>query len=272
MIYQQTLPFNLDPEKIVLFIAVIIFVLIIQWILLLIIKLIIQKIEKIPLDLVNAVKFITRLGAAIFILYIAFILFEDSLEVFFGISAVLGAIISFGSLQWITNFVAGLFILITRPFGIGDFIELSEETKGEVIEVTLNYTKIKTINGIFHLIPNRVFLKANITNFSQKIQRRIGTSIDEERGILDLARILIEEKVVRYTFVWGAPLGDITSTKYKIQQVCDIFTGVFGYKPEFFLYNIGYRMQFKFVVTTHNSEILIENINDFRNEIVSIFH
>jgi len=100
----------------------------------------------------------------------------------------------------------------------------------------------------------------------------VGVADTKEVGILDLARMLIEEKVVRYTFNWGAPLGNITTTKYKIQQVCDIFTGVFGYKPEFFLYNMGYQMQFKFIVIIHNDETLIENINEFRNEIVALFH
>ncbi|MFX0184245.1 MAG: mechanosensitive ion channel family protein [Candidatus Hodarchaeota archaeon] len=272
MISQNIFP-ELTPEiQVIVFMAVIVLVLIIQWILLLIIKILIYKVEKIPLDIVNAVKFFTRLGAAIFILYIAFVLFEIPLIPVLSISAIFGAIITFGSLQWITNFIAGLYILITRPFGVGDFIAIREDTKGEVIEVTLNYTKIKSIYGIFHLIPNRVFLKANITNFTQKVQRRVGITDTEDVGILDLARMLIEEKVVRYTFNWGAPLGDITSTKYKIQQVCDIFTGVFGYKPEFFLYNIGYRMQFKFIVVTHNAETLIENINEFRNEIVALFH
>jgi len=272
MISQKIFPELTTEMQIVIFIVVIVLVLIIQWILLLIIKIVIHKVEKIPLDIVNAVKFLTRLGAAIFILYIALVLFEVPLNSIFGISAVLGAIITFGSLQWITNFIAGLYILITRPFGVGDFIGIGEDTKGEIIEVTLNYTKIKTIYGIFHLIPNRVFLKANITNFTQKIQRRVGVTDTQEVGILDLARMLIEEKVVRYTFNWGAPLGDITTTKYKIQQVCDIYTGVFGYKPEFYLYNIGYRMKFKFIVITHNAETLIENINEFRNEIVALFH
>ncbi|MFX0174260.1 MAG: mechanosensitive ion channel family protein, partial [Candidatus Hodarchaeota archaeon] len=269
MIFQEIFPGITTEMQIVVFIAVIVLVLTIQWILLLIIMVVNQKIEKIPLEIVNAVKFLTRLGTAIFILYIALVLFEVPLNSIFGISAILGAIITFGSLQWITNFIAGLYIIITRPFGVGDFIEIREDTKGEIIEITLNYTKIKTIYGIFHLIPNRVFLKANITNFTQKVQRRVGVTNTEGVGILDLARMLIEEKVVRYTFNWGAPLGDVTTTKYKIQEVCDIFTGVFGYKPEFFLYNIGYRMQFKFIVVTHNAEALIENINDFRNEIVA---
>ena len=83
---------------------------------------------------------------------------------------------------------------------------------------------------------------------------------------------LIEEEVVRYTFIWGAPLGDLKSTKGKIQEVCDIYAGVFGYKPEFFLYSLDYRMQFKMIITTHSTELLLKNVMKFRNEIVARFH
>ena len=83
---------------------------------------------------------------------------------------------------------------------------------------------------------------------------------------------MIEEEVVRYTFIWGAPLENLKSTKEKIQEVCDIYAGVFGYKPEFFMFTLDYRMQFKFIVTTHSTEILLQNIREFRNEIVAQFH
>ena len=92
------------------------------------------------------------------------------------------------------------------------------------------------------------------------------------RSIRSFAMQLIEEEVVRYTFIWGAPLGDLKSTKEKIQEVCDIYTGVFGYKPEFFLYSLDYRMQFKIIITTHSTELLLKNIMIFRNEIVARFH
>ncbi|MFW9906708.1 MAG: mechanosensitive ion channel domain-containing protein [Candidatus Thorarchaeota archaeon] len=194
------------------------------------------------------------------------------LESAFGISAILGAIISFGSVQWISNFLAGIYLLITRPFGVGDFISIQSDISGEVIEISLNYTRIRTINNIYQLIPNRVFLRSNIVNYGHKIRRRLGTKEGSALGLKDLARVIREEKVIRYSFNWGAPLGDVERTKYTLQEVCDVYAGVFGYKPEFFLNSIDYRMQFKIIVTTHNAELLSQNIREFRNEIVSRFH
>ena len=88
----------------------------------------------------------------------------------------------------------------------------------------------------------------------------------------EYALSFIEEDVTWYTFTWGAPIGNLKQSKQKLQEVCDIYAGVFGFTPEFFLYTMGYRMQFKFVVISHSSEILIQNIRDFRNDIVALFH
>ena len=123
-------------------------------------------------------------------------------------------------------------------------------------------------------------MTSNITIYKQKIKRRIGDTEalalqarkSRIRRIRTFALQLIEEEVVRYTFIWGAPLGDLKSTKDKIQEVCDIYSGVFDYKPEFFLYSLDYRMQFKMIITTHSTELLMKDILNFRNDIVAQFH
>ena len=268
------------PFELLFLVIAIIFIFLIQWILQKIISRQLRKIERIPLDVINALKVLLQLGAAIIILYLIVFLYELPVEGILGVSALLGAIISFGSAQTLSNFIAGLYIVLTRPFGVDDFIALGNEIRGQVVEISLAYTKIRTINNIYHYIPNKNFMIANIIIYKQKIQRRIGiteaqdlqTQKSRMSNIKALALQLIEEEVVRYTFIWGAPLGNLKSTKEKIQEVCDIYAGVFGYKPEFFLFTLDYRMQFKFIVTTYSPEILLQNIREFRNEIVAKFH
>ena len=101
------------------------------------------KSRRISLDMINNLKLIVRLVSVIIIFYLALVLFDFSLESIVGFSAVIGAIISFGSVQWISNFVAGVYLLLLRPFSMNDFIELNEEIRGTVEELSLNYTKIK---------------------------------------------------------------------------------------------------------------------------------
>ena len=277
----KTETFLFQPEFRLLFLTLAaIVILVIRWILQLIISKPLRRSEKIPLDILNALKVLLNVGAATAILYIFVFLFESPLEEIVIVSAFLGAIISFGSVQTLSNFLAGLYIIFTNPFGVNDFVALGTEIRGQVVEISLNYTKIRTVNNIYHYIPNQNFLTTNMIIYKQKVERRIGRreaqDLQEQQSRIGkfktFALDLIEEEVVRYTFNWGAPFGDLKTTKQKIQEVCDIYAGIFGYKPEFFLYNLDYRMQFKFIITTHNSEILIQNIREFRNRIVSCFH
>ncbi|MFX0206823.1 MAG: mechanosensitive ion channel family protein [Candidatus Hodarchaeota archaeon] len=271
----------IQPEfRLVFLIVVVVVILILRWFLQLILSISLKKSKLILLDILNTLKVALNVGTAALILYLTMFLFDLSPGEIVGVSAFLGAIISFGSVQTLSNFIAGLYIIFTNPFGVDDFVALGTEIRGQVVEISLNYTKIRTVNDIYHYIPNQNFLTTNMIIYKQKVERRIGRrealDLQEQRSrigsLKSFALELIEEDVVRYTFLWGAPIGDLKSTKQKIQEVCDIYAGIFGYRPEFFLYTFNYRMQFKFIIATHSSETLISNIREFRNEIVSRFH
>ncbi|MHA1994911.1 MAG: mechanosensitive ion channel domain-containing protein [Candidatus Hodarchaeales archaeon] len=280
MIYQTFID-SLSPElKFVFLIIIILALLIVNWIIQFILSSQIFRIRRIPLDIINLFKVVCKLITALLILYSIMILYGLSVEGIIGVSAFLGAIVSFGSTQMLSNLFAGIYIVFTRPFRVDDFIAIGNEVRGQVVEISLNYTRIRTVNDIFHYIPNKNFMTSNITIYKRRIKRRIGDTEAQAlhakksriRSIRTFALQLIEEEVVRYTFIWGAPLGDLKSTKEKIQEVCDIYTGVFGYKPEFFLYSLDYRMQFKMIITTHSTELLLKNVMKFRNDIVARFH
>ena len=53
--------------------------------------------------------------------------------------------------------------------GIEDFIALDEEYEGFVVEISLNYTKLLTINNVYHYVPNKKILSTNIINYNSKI-------------------------------------------------------------------------------------------------------
>ncbi|MHA2033516.1 MAG: mechanosensitive ion channel domain-containing protein [Candidatus Kariarchaeaceae archaeon] len=265
--------------KIIVFVVCSLAIFSVHWLIQLLITIGTKKGKKISLDIVNIIRVVVRIGGLLAELLLFYVLFLPPAEIIVWLSVFLGAIVSFGSTKSISNFIAGLYIMIVHPFGVDDIIELEDEIRGQVIEISLNYTKIRTVNNIFHLIPNENFLKANIILFKQKVKRNIGTAEAQSslkksrfRLLQEYALSFIEEDVVWYTFTWGVPLGNLELSKRKLQEVCEIYAGVFGFTPEFFLYTMGYRMQFKFVVITHNSEILIENIRDFRNDIVAKFH
>jgi hypothetical protein len=83
-------------------------------------------------------------------------------EWFLSVSALTGAAIGFASTQTLGNFLAGLYIMITRPFTVDDYVKIGE-VEGEVKEITLNYVKIVTPSYTVMEIPNRTVLNSSIT-------------------------------------------------------------------------------------------------------------
>lgn len=63
------------------------------------------------------------------------------------------------------NFLAGILMAFSRPFRIGDLIQI-DNVKGRVIEMNLRSTTIKTLDGIDAYIPNGSILKNNLENFT----------------------------------------------------------------------------------------------------------
>ena len=70
-------------------------------------------------------------------------LFGIGTDWFIGISALTGAAIGFASTQTVGNFLAGFYLMISRPFMVRDYVKIGK-VEGEVREITINYTKIYT--------------------------------------------------------------------------------------------------------------------------------
>lgn len=85
-------------------------------------------------------------------------------EWFVAFSAIGGAAIGLASNKTIGNFVAGLYLLATRPFRVGDYIRIGT-VEGIVQEITINYTKILTIGKNVVSISNLQLIDQSITNY-----------------------------------------------------------------------------------------------------------
>ncbi|MCU0567250.1 MAG: mechanosensitive ion channel [Oculatellaceae cyanobacterium Prado106] len=72
----------------------------------------------------------------------------------------------------LTNFAAGILIIIFRPFKVGDFIE-GAGISGFVEEIQLLTTTLKTADNRTVIIPHRKLFEDHITNYSAKNKRRV---------------------------------------------------------------------------------------------------
>jgi len=96
----------------------------------------------------------------------------------------------------LSHFAAGAVLLIFRRFRIGDTIDTGG-TVGNVQEIGLFATILKTADGLFVYIPNGQLLNASIKNFSRNPTRRVDVVVgiaygdDVEKG-LSIAKAVLE--------------------------------------------------------------------------------
>lgn len=79
-------------------------------------------------------------------------------------AGILAMAIGLASQEALSNFVGGIFIIIGKPFKIGDFIELDAGTAGTVTEITLRHTVIRNAENRMIIVPNSTINSSIITN------------------------------------------------------------------------------------------------------------
>lgn len=84
---------------------------------------------------------------------------------FQGISVFLGVLLSLGSSAAVANIVAGVILIYTRAFRVGDRIKINDAI-GEIVEKSLFVTRIRTIKNVVITIPNGTVLTSQIINYS----------------------------------------------------------------------------------------------------------
>lgn len=91
------------------------------------------------------------------------------------------------------NFLAGLFLALSRPFNIDDFIK-TEDIEGEVRDIQLRYTHLRTDDGRDVYVPSSQLFNKAVTNFTKDGLRRISFSvgIDYSNDALAATKLIAE--------------------------------------------------------------------------------
>jgi small-conductance mechanosensitive channel len=88
---------------------------------------------------------------------------------------VAAAIVGFAARQTLANLVAGIMLAITQPIRIGDWVRF-EDHYGEVVDVRLNYTVLRTAGEQRILIPNEKLAGGVLANDTLVVDQ-VGTEV-----------------------------------------------------------------------------------------------
>ncbi len=113
-----------------------------------------------------------------------------SLVAIFGAAGLAVGLALQGSLS---NFAAGVLILIFRPYRVGDFVELAG-TSGSVKKIQIFTTELSTPDNKQVIVPNSAAMSGIITNYSANDTRRVdmvfGISYSDD---IDKAKHILQE-------------------------------------------------------------------------------
>jgi len=101
--------------------------------------------------------------------------------------SVLGIVVGLSLQDILKNFFAGLWILVERPFRIGDTIQVGAHT-GEVREISFRTTQLRTEDGREVIVPNGTLMTDSVVNLSRYPMRRAAIWLElpaEEAGGVD---------------------------------------------------------------------------------------
>jgi small conductance mechanosensitive channel len=97
-----------------------------------------------------------------------------------------GVTIGFALQDVAKNFIAGILLLLTQPFEIGDTIDVGGFT-GKVLAINLRSTEMREADGRFVIIPNSDVFISPIVNFTRAPRRRVklplGITIDTDLNL-----------------------------------------------------------------------------------------
>jgi len=130
------------------------------------------------------------------------------------------AVLAFASQAALSNIISGVFIVIFKPFRVGDIIRMEGDKAGTVEDITLRHTIIRDFQNQRIIVPNAVISDQTIINAhigDERIKRQLFFGISYDSNI-DKAFAIITEEAEKHPFcIDGRTIDEIRSGVPKIK-------------------------------------------------------
>jgi small-conductance mechanosensitive channel len=237
-----------------------------------------------PRDALNGIKLILKLAGVFVILIGFFTLIKLPSAFLVSFSSVSGIIIGFASIQILNQIVSGIYLISSQPFGVRDMVRLGD-TEGIVQEIGINYTLIERFDGTIARLPNKVIIDSQIRNYTIKFTQGLDKNLSREKSskesqeeIQDEAKEQLSlwaklggikeqiaaQEITRYTFSINVEFDVMPADAFaRLNKVCDKYSSVFNYRPQFLYMALGWRPTIIFAIYCHDPYIILHNYSDF---------
>ena len=144
------------------------------------------KLEKLELNTANNIIKLTKYLIVLIVLTAILTQFAESIGLITALLTIVGGtIIGFAAMNTLGNMIAGIIIMVSRPFSVGDRI-LYEDKLADIVAIKLIYTTMVDLDNVRISVPNQKLLSQEIIDFGKKeiIRRHVSVTpgFEEDRN------------------------------------------------------------------------------------------
>lgn len=121
--------------------------------------------------------------------------YHVSITPFLASAGVLGVAVAFASKDFIANLFGGVSVFFDNPYSLGDYVIIQEKYRGEVMEIGMRSTKIRTRDNVLLTVPNSVMVTnavINETGYDPELRVRIPILITYDSDVEKVEHILLD--------------------------------------------------------------------------------
>lgn len=110
-------------------------------------------------------------------------------------AGIAGFVIAFAAQDTISHLFGGVSIYFDKPFKVGDRIQLESGEIGDVLEIGIRSTRIKTFDETVVIMPNNKIASSKIINYNQpglKIKSNVSVGVSYDSDIDKVKSLLLE--------------------------------------------------------------------------------
>lgn len=109
-------------------------------------------------------------------------------------AGVLGIAVAFAARDTVANLFGGVSVFFDKPYKIGDYVILKDQYRGEVVQIGMRSTKIRTRDNVLLTVPNQVMVTdavINETGFDPKLRIRIPVGVTYGSDLEKVENVLV---------------------------------------------------------------------------------
>ncbi|WP_410767081.1 mechanosensitive ion channel family protein [Haloferax sp. DFSO60] len=126
----------------------------------------------------------------------------------------LGIVVGMAARQTLGAMLAGFVLMFSRPFEIGDWVEVGDH-EGIVTDITVVNTRIQTFDGEYVMVPNDVVSSESLVNRSRKGRLRLEIEVGVDYGSdIQHAAEVAQESVEELDEVLSVPKPQVVAKRF----------------------------------------------------------